>query len=83
MEQQIDASDLLHYLRCYALSVNSKYYSKRALGNNNLIPLRHQIEAVYSRTLQMPQVADDPGAGKTIMSGMLIKEPKARESVLQ
>lgn len=38
IEQQIDASDLLHYQRYYALSVNSKYSSKRALGNNNLIP---------------------------------------------
>lgn len=35
--------------------------------------------------LQSPKVryllADDPGAGKTIMSGMLIKELKARQSV--
>lgn len=38
IEQQIDASDLLHYQRYYALSVNNKYSSKRALGNNNLIP---------------------------------------------
>lgn len=85
MDQQIAASDLQHYLRYHALLVNSKYSSKRALGNKNLIPLPHQIEAVYSRMLQMPQVrfllADDPGAGKTIMSGMLIKELKARESV--
>ncbi len=85
MDQQIASSDLQHYLRYHALLVNSKYSSKRALGNKNLIPLPHQIEAVYSRMLQMPQVrfllADDPGAGKTIMSGMLIKELKARESV--
>src|SRR5699024_1642471 len=35
--------------------------------------------------LQSPKVryllADDPGAGKTIMSGMLIKELKTRQSV--
>ncbi|MGQ7890675.1 DEAD/DEAH box helicase [Paenibacillus sp. WC2504] len=85
IDQQITASDLQHYLRYHALVVSGRYSSKRALGNKNLIPLPHQIEAVYSRMLQMPQVrfllADDPGAGKTIMSGMLIKELKARESV--
>ncbi len=44
--------------------------------------LPHQLEAVYERML--PQVllrfllADDPGAGKTIMSGLLIKELRLR-----
>ncbi|AIQ22012.1 helicase-related protein [Paenibacillus sp. FSL H7-0737] len=82
---QMTSSDLQHYLRYHALLVNGKYSAKQTLGNKNLIPLPHQIEAVYSRMLQMPQVrfllADDPGAGKTIMSGMLIKELKARGSV--
>ncbi|WP_331713177.1 helicase-related protein [Aneurinibacillus soli] len=47
------------------------------------MPLPHQIEAVYDRMLQSPRVrfllADDPGAGKTIMSGMLIRELRARK----
>ena len=42
-------------------------------------PLPHQIEAVYDYFLRMPRIrfllADDPGAGKTIMAGLLIKEP--------
>nr|WP_237700176.1 SNF2-related protein [Caldalkalibacillus thermarum] len=69
----------------YAFQVDERFSKGRRLGNKNLIPLPHQIEAVYSRMLQVPQVrfllADDPGAGKTIMAGMLIKELKARESV--
>jgi SNF2 family DNA or RNA helicase len=50
-----------------------------------MIPFPHQIEAVYSRMLQVPQVrlllADDQGAGKTIMAGMLIRELMARQSI--
>jgi len=45
-------------------------------------PLPHQIEAVYDYFLRMPRIrfllADDPGAGKTIMAGLLIKELKIR-----
>ncbi|MER2170824.1 MAG: SNF2-related protein, partial [Psychrobacillus psychrodurans] len=67
------------------LELEDRYSKTRALGNKQVIPLPHQIEAVYSRMLQSSNIryllADDPGAGKTIMSGMLIKELKARESV--
>jgi len=45
-------------------------------------PLPHQIEAVYHHILRQPHIrfllADDPGAGKTIMAGLLLKELKAR-----
>lgn len=45
-------------------------------------PLPHQLEAVYSYFLRLPRIrfllADDPGAGKTIMAGLLLKELKAR-----
>ena len=45
-------------------------------------PLPHQLEAVYAYFLQLPRIrfllADDPGAGKTIMAGLLLKELKAR-----
>lgn len=41
-------------------------------------PLPHQVEAVYKFLLPQPQIrfllADDTGAGKTIMTGLLIKE---------
>ena len=45
-------------------------------------PLPHQITAVYEAMLpRQPlrfMLADDPGAGKTIMAGLLIKELIAR-----
>jgi superfamily II DNA or RNA helicase len=45
-------------------------------------PLPHQIEAVYHYILRSPRIrfllADDPGAGKTIMTGLLLKELKYR-----
>lgn len=45
-------------------------------------PLPHQLEAVYHDILPLPRIrfllADDAGAGKTIMAGLLIKELKAR-----
>src|SRR5438034_10997808 len=45
-------------------------------------PLPHQLEAVYDYFIKLPRIrfllADDPGAGKTIMAGLLIKELKIR-----
>jgi len=45
-------------------------------------PLPHQLEAVYEYFLKLPRIrfllADDPGAGKTIMAGILLKELKIR-----
>lgn len=82
---EVEPTDIQHLLQYYTFQVEERYSKGRALGNKNLMPLPHQIEAVYSKMLQVPQVrfllADDPGAGKTIMSGMLIKELSARESV--
>ncbi len=48
-------------------------------------PLPHQITAVYNEMLQRQplrfMLADDPGAGKTIMAGLLIKELLVRGDV--
>ncbi|MEM3453385.1 MAG: SNF2-related protein, partial [Candidatus Hadarchaeum sp.] len=45
-------------------------------------PLPHQLEAVYHYVLPLPRIrfllADDAGAGKTIMAGLLLKELKLR-----
>ncbi len=45
-------------------------------------PLPHQLEAVYDYFIKLPRIrfllADDPGAGKTIMAGLLVKELKIR-----
>jgi len=49
-----------------------------AIGSSSIEPLPHQIEAVYDRLLPLQPLrfllADDPGAGKTIMSGLYIRE---------
>jgi superfamily II DNA or RNA helicase len=48
-------------------------------------PLPHQLEAVYDYMLRQPRLrfllADDPGAGKTIMAGLLLKELKLRGAI--
>ncbi|MDW8245740.1 MAG: helicase-related protein [Sandaracinaceae bacterium] len=53
-----------------------------ALGASAIDPLPHQITAVYRFLLPRPRIrfllADDPGAGKTIMAGLLFKELKLR-----
>lgn len=45
-------------------------------------PLPHQVEAIYKYLLPLPKIrfllADDTGAGKTIMTGILIKEMMMR-----
>jgi len=53
-----------------------------AVSTSQIDPLPHQIEAVYHHMLKTPRIrfllADDPGAGKTIMAGLLLKELKYR-----
>ena len=53
-----------------------------AVQTSQVMPLPHQITAVYAEMLQRQPLrfllADDPGAGKTIMSGLLIKELMVR-----
>jgi len=49
-----------------------------ALGTSDVDPLPHQLRAVYEEMLPRQPLryllADDPGAGKTIMAGLLAKE---------
>jgi len=56
-----------------------------AVSMSGIRTLPHQIEAVYMKMLPQPRLrfllADDPGAGKTIMAGLLIKELKLREAI--
>ena len=53
-----------------------------AVHTSEVEPLPHQITAVYDAMLERQPLkfllADDPGAGKTIMAGLLIKELIAR-----
>jgi superfamily II DNA or RNA helicase len=53
-----------------------------AMNTSKIDPLPFQVEAVYGYILKLPRIrfllADDPGAGKTIMAGLIIKELKLR-----
>ena len=53
-----------------------------AVHTSLIEPLPHQITAVYEKMLPRQPLryllADDPGAGKTIMAGLLIKELRIR-----
>lgn len=53
-----------------------------AIHTSLVQPLPHQITAVYGEMLRRQPLrfllADDPGAGKTIMAGLLVKELVAR-----
>jgi superfamily II DNA or RNA helicase len=56
-----------------------------AVQTSNLDPLPHQVDAVYNKMLPLQPLrfllADDPGAGKTIMAGLLCKELMIRGDV--
>ncbi|RKY28141.1 MAG: helicase [Candidatus Omnitrophota bacterium] len=63
----------------------SLYDPLLAMNTSKIDPLPHQIEAVYGYVLKLPRIrfliADDPGAGKTIMAGLIIKELKLRNII--
>ena len=63
----------------------ARYDSLFAVNVSKVDPLPHQIEAVYGYALKLPRlrflIADDPGAGKTIMAGLIIKELKLRHLI--
>ena len=63
----------------------SLYDPLLAMNTSKIDPLPHQIEAVYGYILKLPRIrfliADDPGAGKTIMAGLIIKELKLRKLI--
>lgn len=64
------------------LALAYEYDPYFALSIARVDPLPHQLEAVYEYFLKLPRIrfllADDPGAGKTIMAGLLLKELKIR-----
>ncbi len=64
------------------LALAYEYDPYFSLSIARIDPLPHQLEAVYDYFLNSPRIrfllADDPGAGKTIMAGLLLKELKVR-----
>ena len=69
-------------VEAHRLGLAYEYDPYFSLSIARVDPLPHQLEAVYDYFLKLPRIrfllADDPGAGKTIMAGLLVKELKAR-----
>lgn len=69
-------------LQAAALGIAYEYDPFFGLSISRVDPLPHQLEAVYDYLLKVPRVrfllADDAGAGKTIMAGLLLRELKLR-----
>ena len=69
-------------LQAYMLGIAYEFDPYFGLSISRVDPLPHQLEAVYEHLLKLPTVrfllADDAGAGKTIMAGLLIRELKLR-----
>jgi len=84
-EQEPFDGNALHFrlgVEALRLGLAYEYDPYFALAIAHVDPLPHQLEAVYEYFLKQPRIrfllADDPGAGKTIMAGLLLKELKVR-----
>ena len=80
-----DAEKLRLLVESVRIRLAYAYDRQFAVSLSGIRTLPHQIEAVYRKMLPQPRLrfllADDPGAGKTIMAGLLIKELKLREAI--
>lgn len=69
-------------IQAYSLGIAYEFDPYFGLSISRVDPLPHQLEAIYDYLLKLAQVrfllADDAGAGKTIMAGLLIRELKLR-----
>ena len=63
---------------------NAFRHDMPGLAVSRISPLPHQLDAVYGVFLEEPALrfllADDPGAGKTIMAGLFVKELMLRRA---
>jgi superfamily II DNA or RNA helicase len=84
---QFDAEPRLFRLATEALRTHlaHAFDPQFAVSVSQVDPLPHQIDAVYKHMLSQPRLrfllADDPGAGKTIMAGLLMRELMQRGEV--
>lgn len=69
-------------LEAIRISLAQEYDPYFGLSISRVDPLPHQLDAVYNHLLKSARcrflLADDAGAGKTIMAGLLLKELKLR-----
>ena len=75
--------DTFFFIEATRFNYASLFDPLLAMNVSRIDPLPFQIEAVYGYVLKQPRIrfliADDPGAGKTIMAGLIIKELKIRK----
>ena len=80
-----DAAAYKRISEAYRIQLAFQFDPWLAIRSSKIQPLPHQISAVYEHMLSRQPLrfilADDPGAGKTIMSGLLIKELMLRGDV--
>ena len=73
-----DGYDFRRIAEAYRIHLAHLFDPVLAVHTSLIMPLPHQITAVYGDMLPRQPLrfllADDPGAGKTIMAGLLIKE---------
>jgi superfamily II DNA or RNA helicase len=78
-----DSEEVFFVIEAKRFQYASLFDPLLAMNVSKVDPLPFQIEAVYGYVLKQPHIrfliADDPGAGKTIMSGLILKELKLRE----
>lgn len=74
----VSAQDFKRAAEAYRISLAYLFDPMMAVHTSNVQPLPHQITAVYESMLPRQPLrfvlADDPGSGKTIMAGLLIRE---------
>ena len=80
-----DAADFKLVAECQRIRLAGLSDPMLAVTTSDIQPLPHQLRAVYGELLPRTPLrfllADDPGAGKTIMAGLYIKELILREDV--
>lgn len=73
-----DADSFKLAAEAYRINLAHLFDPMMAVHTSNVDPLPHQITAVYEAMLPRQPLryvlADDPGAGKTVMAGLLIRE---------
>ncbi|TWE13178.1 helicase-related protein [Rudaeicoccus suwonensis] len=81
------ASDFKLVAEAQRITLAGLFDPMLAVATSDVQPLPHQIRAVYGELLPRTPLrfllADDPGAGKTIMAGLYIKELLLRDDVKQ
>ena len=77
-----NAEDFFFLIEATRIRLAYQFDPHLAVSVSQVDPLPHQIEAVYHYVLPSPKIrfliADDPGAGKTIMAGLIFKELQYR-----